>query len=316
MNMKKVGYLQSDKFLLHKSHDSHPESPHRIIAINRMLEDENLLHQLQIITAEPAPEDIIQLIHDHNYVMKLIHTTKNVGNKSIYIDPDTYINKYSYETIRYAIGGIANTIDYLFSGGRFAFCAVRPPGHHAFKNRGSGFCLVNNAAIAARFAQNKYDISKVLIIDWDVHHGNGTQSLFISDPSVFYLGIHQEDAYPWTKDVKTNGKGLGKGFTKNFGVYSGATDKTYRTYFQGPIKDLITSINPELIVISAGFDCHKDDQLGGTLLTSGMFGEMTGYIIEYSNNTPIISILEGGYNIDALQNSVKSHIKTFLDLSS
>jgi len=195
------------------------------------------------------------------------------------------------------------------------FCAVRPPGHHAEANRAMGFCLLNNVAIAVRYAQKKHGLSRVLIVDWDVHHGNGTQHIFEDDPSVLFFSTHQFPHYPGTGRESERGRGAGEGYTINVPMEAGEGDDEYRAIFRKVLVPAAEEFKPELVIISAGFDAHKDDPLASMGLTEAGYAELTGIVAGIAKTYAqgrILSSLEGGYNLTALAASVDAHVRGLL----
>jgi acetoin utilization deacetylase AcuC-like enzyme len=228
-------------------------------------------------------------------------------------DGDTRICKDSYDVALLAVGGVLLAIDELMAGRLTrAFCAVRPPGHHAESSRAMGFCLFNNVAIGARYAQRRYGVERIAIVDWDVHHGNGTQQIFYEDDSVLSISLHQYPFYPGTGATGERGTGRGDGFTINCPMGAGSVEKDYIDAFQTHVLPALHRFQPQLLLISAGFDAHADDPLASINLTDDSFGRMTEMLLEISAkycDGRIVSVLEGGYNLKALARSVESHLK-------
>jgi acetoin utilization deacetylase AcuC-like enzyme len=227
-------------------------------------------------------------------------------------DGDTHVCKYSFDAALLAAGAVIQAVDEV-STGRLtrAFCAVRPPGHHAESTKVMGFCLLNNVAIGARYAQRKHGVGRVAILDWDVHHGNGTQEIFYDDDSVFYISLHQYPYYPGTGAAAERGAGRGEGFTLNCPMGAGSVEKDYLDAFQTQILPALHRFKPELVMISAGFDAHKDDPLASIQLDEESFARMTNLVTEISEQYcggRIVSVLEGGYNLQALARSVEAHL--------
>jgi acetoin utilization deacetylase AcuC-like enzyme len=192
-----------------------------------------------------------------------------------------------------------------------AFCAVRPPGHHAESGRGMGFCLFNNVAIAARYLQQHHGLSKIAIVDWDVHHGNGTQEIFYKDSTVFYVSTHQSPLYPGTGAERETGKGAGDGYTLNCPMPGGRDDDDYVAVFEKTIIPALRAFSPEFFLVSAGFDAHRDDPLAGMRVTEEGFGAMTQMVRALASTCcqgRIVSCLEGGYHLGALARSVEAHL--------
>jgi acetoin utilization deacetylase AcuC-like enzyme len=222
--------------------------------------------------------------------------------------------KDSWSVARRATGGATLAIDKLFSGKlQRAFCISRPPGHHASPSKGMGFCLFNHIAIAARYAQRTYKVGKVLIVDWDVHHGNGTQDTFYEDESVFFMSVHQHPWYPGTGTKDQTGKGKGLGTTLNFPLPSGSARKEIvEDSFGEELKKKMNQYRPELILISAGFDSRKDDPLGQFALEDKDFADLTHIVCDLANefcDGKVVSILEGGYNLEGLSMAANSHFQ-------
>jgi acetoin utilization deacetylase AcuC-like enzyme len=233
-----------------------------------------------------------------------------------HVDVDTCISPESFEVARLAAGAALAAVDAAMreEGGR-AFGLIRPPGHHATISTAMGFCLFNNAAIGARYAQAKYGVERVLIIDWDVHHGNGTQEIFWEDPTVFYFSTHQYPYYPGTGSSDERGGGRGEGFTLNIPLSAGTPARDHRQAFTDALHEIERKFPPDLIIISAGFDSRRGDPLGGLMLEDSDFAEMTKEVLriaEKHGSGRVIGLLEGGYNLDLLGNSVKSHISALV----
>ncbi|MDZ7260490.1 MAG: histone deacetylase, partial [candidate division KSB1 bacterium] len=259
----------------------------------------------------PAELSWIEKIHSPHYIQ---HVQEACRAGYAYLDSgDTGICPASYEIARLAVGGVLAAVDAVMAGKvRNAFCAIRPPGHHAERTVALGFCIFNNIAIAARYIQEKYHLSKVLIIDWDVHHGNGTQHAFYTDPGVFYFSIHQYPHYPGTGAWEECGAGAGLGTTLNAPMPPGCEDEDYLKVFSEKLKPEVKSFKPDFILISAGFDAHRDDPLSGMCLTEEGFGQMTEMVKNFADQTcngRIVSLLEGGYNLTALGRSVEQHLR-------
>ena len=223
---RKTGFVYHDLYLQHDTGKTHPEAADRLTAIVTHLNEKRLFSQLMHIEPSPAPLKWIRRIHTSEYV-KEVEESCRAGKRYLHSE-DTFISTHSYEVARLALGGVLAAIDAVMAGRvQNAFCAVRPPGHHALTDRAMGFCLFNNVAIGVRYLQENYQLSKVLIVDWDVHHGNGTQAAFYDDPTVLYFSIHQYPFYPGTGREDERGKGKGLGFNTTVPLPGGQGDKEY-----------------------------------------------------------------------------------------
>ena len=231
--------------------------------------------------------------------------------------PDTPICEASYAVATEAAGGVLAAIDAVMAGEvRNAFCAVRPPGHHATTDKAMGFCLLNNVAIAARYIQKQKKLPKVLIVDWDVHHGNGTQDIFYEDPRVFYFSVHRYPFYPGTGGADQQGAGEGQGLTLNVPLPAGSGDRDFEQAFTEKLVPAARQFRPDFVLISAGFDAHQNDPLGGMRVTAEGYGKLTRIvkqIAEENCHGRLVSVLEGGYNLDGLAASVEMHLRYLLD---
>jgi acetoin utilization deacetylase AcuC-like enzyme len=312
--MNKTGLVYHEDYLYHKTGNLHAECPARLISIINHLKTIGFYDQLHPITPVEADRFWLEQIHRSNYISSVETACQN-GLSSL--DADTDISKDSYRVALLAVGGTLAAIDKVMDGTiKNAFCAIRPPGHHATKNQAMGFCLFNNVAIAARYIQQKYNLSKILIVDWDVHHGNGTQDSFYHDPSVFYFSIHQWPHYPGTGHQLESGYGLGIGYTLNIPLKAGADDNVYVEAFINQLLPAAIKFAPDFILISAGFDAHQEDPLSDMMLTEQGFSSLTKIICDLAAQTcggRLISILEGGYNLASLASSVEFHIKALLE---
>jgi len=279
------------------------------------LEVSGLLARLMTIQPWAASTHWIERIHSPQYID---HVRQMCREGHRYLDSlDTGICPDSYDVALLAVGGALAASDMVMEGRiKRAFCALRPPGHHAERDRAMGFCLFNNIAIAARYLQQHHDIQKILIVDWDVHHGNGTQAAFYDDPTVFYFSIHQYPHYPGTGSRAERGMGDGLGFTLNVPLPPGSGDEDYISAFEKELLPRAEEFDPDFILISAGFDPHRDDPLSSINLSEEGFSRLTGMVMDLAEKTcegRVISFLEGGYNLKALSSSVKEHIKVLLN---
>jgi len=246
----------------------------------------------------------------HSY--RLIDHIKNLCEGGVpFVDLDTAICAQSYDVARLAAGAAIVAVDEVFNDASNAIALVRPPGHHATSDRAMGFCLFNNVAIAARYAQVHYGADRVLIIDWDVHHGNGTQEIFYRDPSVFYFSTHQYPYYPGTGAAGERGLDKGENATLNIPLSEGTSAEAHREAFANALASIEKRFPPDLIIISAGFDSRRGDPLGGLLLEDKDFEEMTRQVMDMADRNGggrVISVLEGGYNLDTLGETVRTHV--------
>jgi acetoin utilization deacetylase AcuC-like enzyme len=293
----------------------HPESPNRLRAIMQQLERSGTLARVTRIEPRKAEEEWITKVHTPSYVASLNRHAPTTGRVSL--DPDTSMSPGSLQAAYLAAGGALAGVDAIMAAQvDQVFCAVRPPGHHAEAGRAMGFCLFNNVAIAARYVQKKYGLSRVLIVDWDVHHGNGTQHSFEDDPSVLFFSTHQYPHYPGTGREDERGQGAGEGFTINVPMEAGESDDEYRAVFSKVLVPAADAFKPEFVIISAGFDAHKDDPLASMGLTEAGYADLTGIVAGIAQRHAkgrILSSLEGGYNLTALAASVDTHIQGLLN---
>jgi len=293
----------------------HPESPRRLKVIAAALEaDESLMARVERLAPSPASDEDILRCHS----TRLMDQLRGLCERGApFVDLDTVISPRSYEVARLAAGAAMTGVDKVFEGSASnAFAFVRPPGHHATSDRAMGFCLFNNAAIGARYAQAKYGAERVLIIDWDVHHGNGTQDIFYEDPSVFYFSTHQFPYYPGTGAKGETGHGRGEGTTLNIPLPAHTSAASHRDAFREALNIIERGFPPDLIIISAGFDSRIGDPLGNLMLEDGDFAGMTKEVMDLADRTAsgrIVSILEGGYNLSTLGETVRTHVTALSD---
>lgn len=313
--MAKIAYLYDDIYLQHDTGFGHPECSERLTAINDKVKTLKFYNELVMVNKKMADYKFIELIHDRSYIERV---KEEIESGTRFLDSmDTAVSSMSFAAALYAVGGCLNVCDVIMKGeADTGFCAIRPPGHHAERNYAAGFCIFNNIAICARYLQTEYNIKRVAIIDWDVHHGNGTQHSFESDPSVYYISLHQYPHYPGTGASTETGKGKGKGFTLNFPMLGGAGDEEYINIFEKNIVPELENFKPEIILISAGFDAHTSDPLAGIRLSSEAFYKFTkllqGVARKYCNKR-IIAFLEGGYDLTGLADAVANVMKAFYE---
>jgi acetoin utilization deacetylase AcuC-like enzyme len=290
----------------------HPERPARYDAVVNALEKSGMASDLTRVPSRPATEDELLLCHTPEY-LRIARRDVKAGAPFLSTG-DTDIGPSSWHVASCAVGGVLNAVDAVMNGAaRNAFCAVRPPGHHANAVRGMGFCLFNNVAIAARYAQKKYGIERALIVDWDVHHGNGTQDIFYTDPSVFFFSTHQWPLYPGTGRANETGEGSAEGTTMNFPFPAGSGRAEVLGAVRGSLMAAAREFRPELVLISAGFDSRIGDLLGQFTLTDEDFADLTDAAMEIADGHAggrVVSLLEGGYNLSGLASAAVRHVET------
>ena len=309
-----TGYLYDEMFLAHDAGESHPESPGRLKAIHRRISGAPYFPNLKPIRTEAASTEDVALVHNMEYI-GLVERECAAGRSTLSTG-DTAICRDSFRVALHAVGGVLKAVDAVMEGGiANAFCAIRPPGHHAGPGRGMGFCVFNNAAIAARHAQRSFGIQRVLIADWDVHHGNGTQDAFWEDNTVFFMSTHQWPLYPGTGAREETGAGKGKGFTMNRPFPPGSGNREIVGAFENDLLPAARKFRPELTIVSAGFDSRFDDPLGDFRIDDDGFRRLTRIMLEISRvagNGRLVSVLEGGYNHDGLASAVDAHVGELL----
>lgn len=315
--MSRVGFLYHAIYMDHDTGRFHPERNSRLEAILRQLNKDEVDSKLTKIKAREAEVSWIEEIHDHEYVDR-VHSA--CVTHLPYLDTeDCPISPLTYDAALWAVGGIFSAIDEIMNDNiDRAFCAVRPPGHHAEVAQAMGFCFFNNVAIAARYLQKEYDFKKIFIFDWDVHHGNGTQHIFEKDPTVFYCSMHEDPrfCYPGTGFETETGLEEGKGYTLNCPIIPETHDEEYLKIFDSQVLPAIDEFEPDFIIISAGFDAHEKDPLAQENLTDEAYIYMTEAIIKKAEKHckgKLLSVLEGGYNLFALGHCVSKHIQTMLN---
>ena len=314
--MKRTGLLYDERFLNHLTGSYHPESPARLTAIFDGLKEAGILPKLKLVSAIPAELKWIEAIHDKAYIDRFKEQCLSGADTFDY--PDNQMCPKTYDTALLAVGGIIEIIRQVMSGEiDNAFCAVRPPGHHAECNLAMGFCYFANVAIATNYLLSQWNIERVGIIDFDVHHGNGTQHLTEEDPRIFYYSIHEHPSFsfPGTGRIFEKGVGNGKGFCRNFPVLPGQGDEEYQKLIENDLIPVFDQYKPQFLLISAGFDAHMDDVMSGVKLSTAGYSWMMEKIMDLAEkyaDGKIVSVLEGGYSLARLPELVLNHIQILL----
>ena len=307
MSDRKFALIYHPIYLEHDT-DGHPERKERLTAILDRVESEGL--DIEYITPRYATIEQVQTIHGQKYIDQVRTICEQGGG---HLDIDTVLSKDSYDAALMAAGGAIAAADAVIDGHRGAFALVRPPGHHAMANRGMGFCIFNNVAIAAKHAQAR-GLEKVLIVDWDVHHGNGTNAIFYSDRSVLYFSTHQFPHYPGTGRMDDVGEDGAQGTKVNVPLPSGTGDEGYLMAYREILLPIALEFSPDIVLVSAGQDPHKDDPLGGMGLTASGFAAIAGVVAQVADlcsNGRVAAVLEGGYNLSAQAEAVVAQIRAF-----
>jgi len=298
-------------FELHDTGPGHPDTPERYSVVMRALRDDaGLWERLREFEAPAAARGDVQSCHTPQHFK---HVERAVAEGRGYLDADTILSLHSLETALRAVGGACRAVDAVMRGeAENAFVPSRPPGHHATADRAMGFCLFNAAAVAARYAQKYYrEVERVAVVDWDVHHGNGTQGIFYDDPTVFFFSAHQYPWYPGTGARGENGIGRGRGYTLNVPLRARTPAAEHRRSFEAALEEIAAKFKPDLVVVSAGFDSHAADPLGQLMLTDEDFVSLTRTVRQWAREAcggRLVSCLEGGYDLDTLGRTVRAHV--------
>jgi acetoin utilization deacetylase AcuC-like enzyme len=307
--MTKTGYIY-DPFNLRHTRYGHPENARRLETTWRLLQEDGILNQLIALPSKAASEQAILRVHTPHYLERLQALTDAGGG---HVDPDTYLNTDSYQAALLAAGGLLNLTDAVLTGSvENGLALVRPPGHHALTHTGMGFCLLANVAIAARWAQEKHGVERVLIVDFDVHHGNGTQDIFYDDPSVLFFSTHQYPYYPGSGAADEMGSELAYGDTINVPFPAGVGDAGYLAAFRRILAPAARRYRPQLIILSAGYDAHWQDPLAGMNLSITGYAQLVQEVVALADelcNGKLVCALEGGYHLDVLAHSVLSTLR-------
>lgn len=308
-----TGYMTDSRCALHETGE-HPERPERLAAVQEGLQSAGLLEKLTAVPARQATDAELALVHDPGYIA-VVRRDHELGRVQLSTG-DTVLSAGTLEAALLATGGVINALNAVLAGEvQNAFCAVRPPGHHATPGAGMGFCVFNHIAVAARWAQEVHGIGKVLILDWDVHHGNGTQDAFYSDPSVLFFSSHQHPWYPGSGRRHETGRGEGLGTTINAPLPAGSGVREILGEMETRLEKALETFRPELVLVSAGFDSRMDDPLGRFTLSDEDFAALTRRVRQYADahaGGRLLSVLEGGYNLSTLGGAVAAHVGALL----
>jgi acetoin utilization deacetylase AcuC-like enzyme len=312
---RRTGIVTDQRYENHCPGPVHPECPERIEALHAMLKEPGMQGFFQEIVPRKAEKEELLTVHSTKYVQRLEDTE---GKECTYLDPDTQTSPFSHEAAQLAAGGICQAIE-LVQDGKLdnAFAMVRPPGHHAERSKAGGFCLYNNVAVGVRYAQTHLGLGRILVIDWDLHHGNGTQQCFEDDPSVLFFSIHQYPSYPGSGGFREIGKGNGKGRTINIPILAGCGDGEYVALFEKILRPIAIEFEPEIILVSAGFDIHFNEPLGGMRVTPLGFAALTRSVLNTADvccGGKVIMTLEGGYDLQGLRDSVRAVLRELAGL--
>ena len=309
-----VVLYSSELFLEHQTGRGHPERPERLSYTVEYLESKKLMSRCE--RGEWQRLDVAALagIHTREHVQKIQAIAEHGGGR---IEADTTVSPRSFEVAASAAGAAVAATDAVLTGpDRRALCLIRPPGHHASRDQPMGFCLFNNVALAAQRAISHHKLDRILIVDWDVHHGNGTQDIFYSDPRVMFFSIHRYPFYPGTGAAGETGTGAGLGFTRNEPVVFGTPRDAFRARFEKALTESAQKIRPQLVLISAGFDAHAEDPIGSLGLEIEDFELLTQSVIDVAKSYcagKIVSVLEGGYNVPILARCIETHLGKLIE---
>ncbi len=310
--MSRVGFCLDPAFAEHDAGAGHPERPERLLAVRRGLEQAGLLADLHAISARPASREELLGVHTAAHVDRLA----GAAGRHVRIDPDTAMSPRSHEAALLAAGAVVEAVHRVLDGGLDrAFCAVRPPGHHATAGSAMGFCLFNNVAVGAAAALAR-GLRRVAVLDFDVHHGNGTQDAFWREPRVLFVSSHQFPFYPGTGALDEVGEGEGRGFTANLPLPPGCGDGEYLRAWREIVEPIGRAFDPELVLVSAGFDAHRDDPLGGMRLSAAGFAGLVDVCLAVASGSArgrVVAVLEGGYGLEGLAEATGAVVGRMLD---
>jgi acetoin utilization deacetylase AcuC-like enzyme len=302
----KIGIIRDDRYLEHMPGHSHPEHPSRLRAVHRILDTE-FSNGLEHISPETVTLEVLELVHTPAYIKKVL---KTADHKFTSLAPDTPASSKTYLSAWLAVGGCLKGLEALVAGRcDVCFAMVRPPGHHALADRAAGFCIFNNLAITARYAINEFGFRRILIVDWDVHHGNGIQDLFYRQKKVLYFSTHDMLLYPYSGNLAEIGTGWGRGYTINIPLARDLQDGDILHIYREILTPVVQRYAPDLILVVAGFDAHHEDPIGRMTLTESVFAGLTSLLLHLramAKDPPILFALEGGYSIRGVADSVRS----------
>jgi acetoin utilization deacetylase AcuC-like enzyme len=305
--------LYSDPLFLKHDTGRHPEHAGRLRAVTERLDKSGLMQQCKQGEFKPLGEEAVAKIHSAKLIVRAKQMAAHGGGR---LDPDTVVSAESFQVALAAAGACVAAVDAVMRGpDKNALCLVRPPGHHATPTESMGFCLFNSIALAADHAKSRHGLKRILIVDWDVHHGNGTQDIFYADPEVFFFSIHRYPFYPGTGAKEETGRGPGLGCTLNVPVKFGTPCKEYHELFTRALEAAADKIKPELVLISAGFDAHAEDPIGSLGLEVEDFETLSKQVLEVAKthaNGRVVSCLEGGYNLQRLAECVETHLRVMV----
>ncbi len=309
----KVGFLVDDRYLDHAISRRSPENPQRIRGLAKLVRERYAARCLacQARIADPAA---IEAVHSSFYLQQLREHILRPDPYSY--DRDTYLMEQSFYVAELAAGGCLELADRIMAGDIDAgFAMIRPPGHHAEPGRGMGFCVFNNVAITAQYLRRNYQLNRILILDFDVHHGNGTQEIFYDTDEVLFISVHQRGIFPFSGEMSELGTGKGEGYTINIPVYLQFGDAEYTFLLGRVLQSVVEQYLPQIILVSAGYDAHRDETISGTMLTTQWYGLITKMLQQYARDAcgdRLLLILEGGYNPGSLETSVLATFDSLL----
>jgi len=311
--VSEVGVVRDERYLEHRPGLSHPESPNRLKTLYEFL-DESYRDRLASIPPELATLEQLELVHTSDYIQRVLKTSEQ---DFTHLALDTPVSSRSYLAAFLAVGGCLAALDALLDARcRACFALIRPPGHHALPDQATGFCIFNNLGVTARCALERHDLQRILIVDWDIHHGQGIQSLFYREKGVFYLSTHYIGFYPITGQWDEAGEGEGEGYTVNIPLPKGFTDEDMACLYAEILPRVIRSYRPELILVAAGFDGHRNDPMSRTDLTEWSFGFIARLLVELAGSCgrlPLLFALEGGYDLQSLKACVGEVLTALLE---